>query len=216
MSNPVFFLSSFSEVVPLGAGLFTPRYLTLEMKVFFAFLLIAQMSDLAMAALATRHINNLWLTHVFVILEYAFFAWLFASWQKSEWFKKILLLSIPGLLLLGIVSAFYLENVSSFNTITRPLASLLIVIISAYTLLTLSRSHIDSLFRETRFWISAAALLYFASSLAVVSLSNIIMGLPAEQSRQLFAVHAILNMIANIGYAGGFLCLIPPKKPGAL
>ncbi len=181
---------------------------------FFVFLVVDQLSDLTMVTLASRHINNLWLTHVFVLIQYAFFSWIFAGWQHEERIRKLLYLSIPGMILLGIISAFFLENVTSFNTITRPLSSLLIVMISAYTLLSLNRSHVESLFRDTRFWLCSAALIYFASSLALAALGNVIIGLPLDQSRQLFAVHAVLNVIANVGYAGAFLCLIPLRKSG--
>ncbi len=214
MGHPILVVSLLSETIPLAAAIYSRRFLTREMKILFVYLLIDQLSDLVMAFLGSRHVNNLWLTYVFILFQYVFFMWLFASWQKSILFKRILIASIPAFVILGILAMVFFEDLSQFNTLTRPISSLILIFVSAYTLFGLETTNLESVFTQTRFWIASAALLYFASSLAVVSLSNVIVGWPAERARQLFEVHAALNLIANIGYAGGFLCLVPRQKPG--
>ena len=214
MPNPIIVISTFSELVPLSAGIYVRKYMTFEMKVFFLYIVISQVSDIMLAFFGIRNINNLWLTHIFVIVEYGFLMWLFASWQKSGLLKGLLLGSIPALVLIGILAVIFFVDVRRSNTVTWPVSSLMMTAVSAYTLIRLQAESSGSVFREPRFWISSAALLYFSSSLAVISLGNVIASLPREQAHRLIAIHSMLNLLANIGYAGGFLCLVPPKKSG--
>ena len=87
--------------------------------------------------------------------------------------------------------------------------------LSAFTLIGLDTAKEEAFFRQSRFWIAAGALLYFAGSLAVVCLSNVILSWPAERARLLFELHAVLNLTANMFYAAGYLCLMPRRKLGA-
>ena len=111
-------------------------------------------------------------------------------------------------IILGIISMLFLENVRHFNNFSRPMASLILTMVSAYTLFELNKEKIVSVVREPRFWICSGVLLYYTSTLFLFSLSNTLLDLPMHIVKLLFEFNIVMNIAANIFYTKGFLCRV--------
>ncbi len=204
MPKILFIVSILSQTLVFGAGLYMRRSLGTQMRlliVYFGFDLIA---ELVMAYLGSQGMNNLWLVHVITIVQYCFLIAVFSLWQKNLTLKKILQASIPIIALMGIVSMLFFENIRHFNSYTKPVTSLMLVLASGYTLFELNNEKTASVFREPRFWIGSGTLFYFSSTLVLYSLSNVLLNFPPHVVRMIFACSIVINIITNIIYTQGF------------
>ncbi len=210
-------ISILSQIIPFASGLFVFRFLSGEMKVLLVYFGLGLFVEVISSYLGLNNIHNLWLFHFFTIIEYGLLMWVFSAWLKSQTLKRILRISIPLLSLVGIIAMFFLEGIHQFNAYSRSVASLILVAASAFILFELSMESFNSVLRQPRFWIASAALLYFAGSLVLFALSNVLLVLlkwDIERVRTVFAVYTIINMITNLIYAGGFLCQVQAQRSG--
>ena len=208
MSRVILFASILSGFAPFIAGLTMRHRLSSTMRLLLIYFSIDLATELSMAYLGSKGINNLWMVHLFTIIQYGFMIAVFSSWQSNNLIKRMLQVSIPITIVMGIVSMLFLENVRHFNNFSRPITSLILIMASAYTLFELNKEKAISVFQEPRFWISSGTLLYFASTLVLFALSNTLLNLPKHFTHMVFEIHSVMNIVANIIYAIGFLCQV--------
>ena len=191
--------SVFSGAVPLLAGFSLFRRLRPDLS-FFAFLfLFAFFVDLAtLHYYGTKNLH--WMHHAYTPIEYVFIVGTFSLWQANQRFRRILRLSIPVYLLIGVVDIFWTGDLSQLNGTTQSIANTVYVIISGITLFNLQKSDIGSIHKECSFWISSGLLVYASGSLIHFAFHSL------YTSMWLVGVHALLNISANIAYAVGFIC----------
>ena len=209
---PIVILSIVSGLIPFTVGLYTFRSLSNEMKILVPYFGLALVAEVTLVYIAANHVNNLWLFHIFTIVEYGFFVWVFSTWQNPT-LRTILRASIPLFSAWGLVAMFLLKNLQQFNALGRSVASLVLVAVSSLTLFELSKERFGSVFRESRFWVACATLVYFAGTLVLFALSNVfVLGWNAERARMVFSINIILSIIANLIFAGGFLCQFQAQR----
>lgn len=214
MSYTIFIMSVVSQIVPLASGLYVWGHLSSEMKLLVAYFGLAFIADLVGSYLAAHSINNLWVLHIMTIIEFGFLMWIFSCWQNNQMLRTILRMSILLFSIVGIVAMFFLEDVLEFNTSSRSVASLILVAASAFTLFELNKESFSSVFNQPRFWVGSAALLYFAGTLFFFALGNVLVGWSVERALAVFDFTTIINIIANLIFAGGFVCQYPAQKSG--
>ena len=151
--------------------------------------------------------SNLYVFHFFTLLEYSLLTFIFSKWQKIEWFKKALRISILIFAVIWILSKLWIEDFSSTDNYTSSIANTLLVGISAYTMLSLLQDNIETLFMEHRFWISSGVLIYYGGSLFTIALSNALQSITKTEATVMWGIHNVLFIAANLCYTGGFLSL---------
>lgn len=192
-------------------GLYVRRFLSTELKILLLYFVLALVADFIAAYLSSQGINNLWVFHIFTIVEYGFLTIILSMWQKNAVLKRVLQLTVPVFTLLGIVAIAFLEDTTQFNNFSNPIAQLLLISASAITLFELHNEGPQSVFGDPRFWIGSGILVYNASTLVIFSLSNL---LSMELLIVVFTFHTFMNFITNLTYAGAFLCRVPIKRFG--
>lgn len=86
---------------------------------------------------------------------------------------------------------------------------ILMIALSAFSLMQLINREQEDLFRYYEFWIHSGVLFYFTGSLLYLSIFNILLGdLETSFIHSLVNVHTIVNIIANLLYTIAFLCRI--------
>ncbi len=196
-------ISGLSSLLPLIIGLHLYRRLNIEMKILtilFTFILIVEILGFYLSFIG---INYIWLIHLYTLLEYSLLMLIFSYWQKNNVLKRNLRLSIPFFTFIWIGAKVFMENLNQWDNYTASLECVLLVGVSAYTLFELSKDNTITIYKVPRFWVSGAVLIYFAGNLMVFSLINIII--------ITWPIHSALNIISNLCYTGGFLCLIPRR-----
>ena len=78
-------LSSISALFPFLAGLFVFKNLGKELKLIFTFFSIAVLFDVAFCVMALNQIRNLWLFHIYTLVEFGFWMFYFSyQFNKSK------------------------------------------------------------------------------------------------------------------------------------
>lgn len=200
-------ISGLSSLIPFIAGIISYRFGKEDMRIFAIFFGIAVVSDLFLMYTAAQHMNNLWALHVWSLVEYCFLAYVFSYWQKNNTFRRLLRWSIPVFIIMWLVAKLIsMEVMTQFHNYTRSIGSMILIVVSVTTLYRLSES--EGIFRLYQFWISLGVLIYFAGNIIWFSVNNIVL------VGSLLFMHSIVNIIANLLYTGGFLCLLFQWKHG--
>ncbi len=201
-------ISGISGLVPLIAGICAYRRSSTEMRILTIFLVFVLLIEILGFSLFYNNFDNSWLFHIFTLIEYSFLVFIFSNWQINTILKHILRLSILFFTLVWISAKLLFENFNSMDNYTASLESILLIAISVLTLYSLTKENEKPLFIDSRFWICGAVLIYFSGNFMTFAFSNIIGSLLADKII-LPPIHSILNIIANLCYAGGFLCIYP-------
>lgn len=194
--------STFSAAFPFLAGLFVLKRLSKELRFLMLFFAGNVMFELVFAYLAINSVRNLWLFHIYTVFEYGFLIYFFSFLQKNELVRSFFRISIPIFILFWLNVKLLWEDWFFFNTVTRPLNALILILVSTITLHQFNKENINHLFREPRFWMIVGVLVYFSGNILLFSMTNIVL----EGRPDIWLIHSILNIIANLCFTRGFLC----------
>ena len=213
---PLAYAAGISVVFPVAAGAAKFRSLDKSLKSLLTLQIIYSSICLIQLFQALNDINNLWTSHVYIIIEYSFLLWIISSWQRSPKVKNILLASIAVFALFWICASMFLEHFDEPASYTNSLSRLVYCAVALYTLRHLALESAISLLKEPRFWIVSALLVSSSGDLMFYSLRGVMAGLSMEDLKLAFSIHWILAIISNLLYSQGYLCRSPRNSGGLL
>jgi hypothetical protein len=191
------------------------RKLSRGLRVLVLYAGIAFLTEVISFILVRQGIKTLFISHIFTVIEFAFLVLIFSLWQKNRMLSLILRATIPINTFVVFMGLLF-EGATHFNSFSGPLANLVLVAASAHTLFELNKEeHYVSVWRLPQFWVSSGVLVYYASTLVVFSLTNVLIQ-DLELLKTVFLAHAVINSVTNLVYTGGFLCQLPAQKFGGL
>ncbi len=203
--------SAFSVLVPVVAGIIRYQRLDKALKVFAWFIFLSLLFDAAFVYTANRGINNLVLSSLFRIIQYAAFSMLFYYSFRSRIIRKGIMAILICFLFFSVVNLLFLQGASQFNTWTQGISCILLILFVLLFFFELFKAgKVKRLERYPLFWVASAALLYFAGSMFLFIFSNLVLAVSNEALDGLYSIHSVINMVANIIYAIG-LWLSPRK-----
>ncbi len=206
----LYYLSIVSGLFPFILGLSLFRKLNTALRLLLLLFGIALLFEAFGYYLYffTTFRSNVLIFHFYTLIECSLFIFVFSFWQNDSKLKRVLRITIPGFAFLWIGSKLFFENFDQHDNYTNSLECVLLVGVSFRTLYVVNQDRLKDILREPRFWISSAVLIYFSANLLPFALGSIIVnwGFP----------HALVNIISNLLYAGGFLCLHPRLNYGGL
>lgn len=142
--------------------------------------------------------NNFWLFHIYTLIEYSCIMYALSGWQESPGLRKLLRYSIPVFFLIWLGSKLTVEELVVFDNFTASLSSGLLTFAAGFTLYGSLSDQKQPVFREPRFWIASAVLIYGTGTIVIFSL-----GISASNSP--WIINTIINIITKCLYMGGFL-----------
>ncbi len=192
-------ISGGTATLPMVAGLYIFRKLKLEMRILSLFFVLLVLVEAYCFYQAYNYGNTMWVFRFYTPAEYSFLVLVFSFWQKRAFLRRMLLYSIPLFVLIFLGSESFLATSNNFDNFTASLESVLLVAISAFTLLGINQEDKGNILGDPRFWVGTAVLIYFAGNLMIFGLSKEI---------TFWWTHNSLNISANLLFSGGFLCLL--------
>ncbi|MFQ5709956.1 MAG: hypothetical protein ACE5HO_21075 [bacterium] len=201
-------ISSFSILIPVFLGIFFFRRLAKDLKVFLLYLVFSLLVEIINFYLSLKDISNIWVFHFYTLAEYSLLVWVFSFWQKRTELRRILRTSVIGFALIWLTAKLFIEDLSSFDSFTASLEGILLVGISAYTLYELSKDEASIIYKVPRFWIASAILIYFTGNMMILAFGNTII----TEMEKAWTIQWIVNILTNLCYTGGFLCLQRRRK----
>lgn len=140
---------------------FKIRTTTTEQKLLGALILISLPFELYGGYLQYHSVNNLFIYHILIPLQYSLYAVIFYLAIESQTVKKVILFSIPVVIVVAVFMAFTIQPVISYNSYVIVLTSFFICLwILIYYRQLFVQLKIVYLEREPLFWISTGLLFY--------------------------------------------------------
>jgi hypothetical protein len=207
------YLNLASDLIPVGMGLARRRNWGGEASLFFVFVALGLVVEVATFTLAQLSIHNLWILHVYALLEYIILILIFAGWQKEAkrpLLRHALYASIGVYGLIWILAKIEFEKFASADQYTHSISAIVFVAFSLFTLVNLARTEGSSLktqapiYRTFQFWVLVGILIFFAGNTFLFGLGELISSLAFKDAVAVWTIHWWLNITANICYGVGF------------
>ncbi len=200
-------LSSVSQLLLVAMVVYSRKRLTAEMKILSLYFILSVVYLLSQMYLAFNHINNLWMRPVFSPIEFGLLMYIFSLWNRNSPFRKTMIYSIPTFIATWGVGLLWIGSASEIFSYMGPLSAAALVLASSYTLFRIDRSEGLPVLNMPSFWISSATVIYFGSTFVFYSLDASLHKASVPTMQLAYSVQSVLNILANLVYAGGFLCL---------
>lgn len=197
------YFAALSFIAPLTAGAINFKRLNREMR-----LLSLLMAVVAIVSITTLYLSEIkmeyhWVHHIYTPVEYILLATIFSFWVRHKVIRKILIISIPGIVAFSICNSLYLQSLTELNSNAIILTQVFYSLITSYTLYVLMTEDYGSIYRNHVFWIASGLLIFSAGDLAYFAFYPMVRG---NFLIVIWAIHAIFNIIVNVFYLVGILC----------
>lgn len=218
------YLDLFSHLLPVGAGIFRWNEVRRNdegIMFIFVFTFIAALSELSTYWMAINKIPNLWVLHFYHLGEYVFlmlyFSILIMEDTRFQTLGRVLRWSIVGFFFFWLISKWTIEKWSEPASYTHTFSTCIFIMLSLYTLFQLvvgeklreGEEKKTSLLGNFRFWIIFGLLVYFTGSAVHFLLISPLTALSMDAAIKIWAIHWGVNVLVNILYLYGFVCLMP-------
>jgi hypothetical protein len=202
------FLTQYVSLVlllPVVIAIIRRTYLQKELRAIAFYLILSIIFQVVSFITARRfHTNNLPYLHLYTILEFSVISWFYYLFLGAFVKSKLIWSMALGFAIFAIINAFFIQSIFEINTFARGLESILVVfycILAFYKMLqSLEATNVE---KSPQFWINAGFLLYFAGSLFLFILGNLILTKDIQLSLLSWAIHACLVALMYIFLAVG-------------
>jgi len=207
--STLFIFSTVISLVPIIISFFFWNKQPKELRILTFYLVVGLMFSTVMWILGSQKINNLWMMHLFTPIQFGLLMWIFSFWFKGP-IRRVVLLSIPVFTLFWVVVLMFFESFSHFNTYTRPVEALILIIVAGHTLYKTNKEDAETIFRMPRFWVASGTLIYFSGMILLYAVSNNLLAMSMETLRMVWlTIQTTSQIMSNLLFIGGFLCLSP-------
>ena len=163
-----------TTLIPIVTGLVFYKQINRPLRTILIFLSVSFILNVIGSVLANHGINNLPGLHVYTILELVtVMLYYLHAFEKSNIHKwiKVAMVVFP---VICIVNFSFFQSIYTFNTFTRPLGAIIIILFTtAYMAMQSSFKNRDLITRSGRL-VAAGFMIYFCSSLFQFIFSNVI------------------------------------------
>lgn len=195
--------------VLLPIAVFLPRYRVAgrALKILFYFLLISAAVNGVATVMATYHMRNLPLLHLYTAVEGMLLFYYFRTVFTSPLNARIAGWLVVLFPVLSILNFAFLQSLHEFNTYTRPLEAILITACCFLYIAESSSREEEIAWTTVPYnWVKAGLLLYFPAAFAIFTFSNhMITSGNYAMANKVWFVHAILVVVMYVCFAIAFL-----------
>ena len=198
-------ISAASILLPNMGGLIVFKRLDIEGKKILAFFAIFIIIEFVITWLGFHKINNMPMFSIFELLEYGFFAYLFYTNIKDLRWKKFIKYASFFYFTFAIFVLIFIRSIYEFNSETRVVESLLLVLFALLYFNELSKAlqtEQISINKIPMFWMIIGILFYFMSNFFLFLFYNEI----SKITPTLWAIHSVVNTATNFLFMLSFLC----------
>jgi hypothetical protein len=200
----LFTLVPLSVLLPVITGFVFSKRLTQSAKLIWIYAWVSGIFNLLGIVLAKNGLNNMPLFHIYTPIEFSLCMLFFASVFEPRWALVLTYILIPLFILFCIINGWLLQSIWKFNTNTRPVEALFLVIVCLYYLYNSLQIKSGALKTESiGIWFCLGILFYFSGSIFLFIFKEEIKN--QISARKLgWALHASLVLLMNILFTLGF------------
>jgi hypothetical protein len=207
--NPLFFYKIFAVYIVPATALF-PIFFALKnykllppaFKILITFIITSSLFNLAnLIAITQFHMQTVKWVPVYTVLEFSFITLVYSRIFNKKWRPYLYVLII----IFAAVCAFnaiFIQNKIEFNTYTRPVGALLIVMFCmAYIIKT---GTVETRWADNNFnWVNIGFLLYYSAGLVMFTFSNYFLK-ATSLALLIWTIHDTILITEYILFAVGF------------
>lgn len=198
------YLSFLSIVIPLAAGIRRRRYFTPGIHILLYLIFTSAVFDTINFLLGINHINNLFVSRVYTLVEFIMLSIFFIKAVPSRQIR-IIIRVIIFLFLIIAAGDLYFNGYENVDNVSSSVASILLMVYALlgfyYLVAQPEHARISSI---PHFWFYTGMLLYNACGLFLFIFSNYIQHHYPNKSHELFGIHSINNIAYHILISIGF------------
>lgn len=185
-----------ATLIPILAGLIYYKRLNKPLRMLLVYLIASFIINTAGSVLAAYSINNLPLLHVYTIVEVVtvmlYYLYAFGKGDIGKWIKAIMVV-FP---VICIINFTFFQSIYTFNTYTRPLAAIIIIVFTSWYLAVQSNIKNPELVTRSGRMVAAGFMIYYCSSVFQFIFSNIISkSVSADIKWLIWDIHATFVLI---------------------
>lgn len=151
--------------------------------------------------------NNLWLYNTYLIPQYLFYIYFFASNDSRQWLKPLSIITAIAYFCFSMINLVYFQRLFVVNYATIIMANFIVILFSVNYFISLMKAKtVLKLSAQPMFWIAAGAFVFHLGSLPCFILYNYISSNNSALATSLFIIIVILNCIMYSFYTVAFLC----------
>ena len=202
----IIYLSLASILFPIIVGIRKFALADKAIKLFVFYLVLGLFADVICVVMARNKMNNLIVINLFALVQSFLLPVILLSWIQSRRFK-IVMYTVVAFLIAAFMYRFYSGGEQrEFDSILIPLQNLLFVIL---TIRVLIADTLETLPFNYKLWICGALFFNFSVSIVIFCTTNL-MAIDTEFAQKfLWYLNSIINIITNILFAIGLLCIKP-------
>lgn len=212
------FLATISEIAQLSLALpilvmlyrfkrFTKVFWTLAVL-----LLVAVIISYSAYILYQNQTNNMYLLHIYTVLEYTLWSMFYYQLFKNKVVKKVIVGMLIIFVLFSITNTIYWQPLEIYNSYSRSVeGAFLLCFAIAWFYKVFVDSKIIKLESHPIFWINSAVLVYFSGSFLLFISNNFLMKLSDQEFFEAWALHGLFLIIHYLFISIG-IWLIKRKK----
>jgi hypothetical protein len=211
------FLVPCSVCLPLFIAFSRYRHLHVAMKVIVLYLLLSGLVSILSIAISNNGINNMPLLHIYTVAEFVLILLFFRVTSIAGVSKRTFALISLLFILLNIVNILFLQNLFTYNSYSRTMEAIIIMVFSLQLFYRLIGNEDVLRLRDSGItWINSGIFLYFSGSFILFFFSEFL-SKEFMFYKIAWVVHAILVLFMYLLFAAGFLFYkkaIPPHSTG--
>lgn len=192
--------------LPLFFAVINLKRLSVSDKILLRYLLLSFVVNIVVAIMSANRINNLPLLHIFTWVELTILLFFYKNIleAKKAYRQYNMFISVFGLLC--IINAIFFQSIYNYNTYTRSLEAIIMMLFSVNYF---AKVFAENITQKTTvlpaFWFNTGIFLYFSWSFIFFTFSNVIAKQSTSNSIFLWYVHASFVLVMYMLFAVGFL-----------
>lgn len=172
-----FIFSSLFLFIPFIIGLTKFRKLDRSLRLIFYLITFGCISNLLMIYYGLVFRKNVWLGHIYTIVEFLLISMFFYRSFDRDTFKKIIFGFMVFFTIITTINKIYLESFNQIDNYTLTISAILLLISSSMFLVDYLTKNLIINVKDYRFILTVGFMIYFGGNLFIFALSNEIEGI---------------------------------------
>jgi len=190
-------------LIPISVGIFFYAKLTGGIRYILFYTCTAALCNVLAYYLMARYSNNMPMFHVYAVIEFTLCALFFRKALEGTRLARYLPAVIFSFAVLSILNSIYIQDIFSFNSYSRSLEAVIIIIFCLFYMYRMLGSKKRSKEENAFLMISVGLFLYFSGSLFLFMFSRYL--LVNQAAIELgWGTHAFLVFAMNVFFAIAF------------
>jgi hypothetical protein len=204
--------SSLSVLIPLSALIARRHYVTTRrLRIIAALFIAGFIAEITAFTFARMIGNNIAVINFYVLFELIFWCLFFSEVLEDRIHKGLIYVILLSMIFIW-ARHIMLHGFFEMNSLFSMLEASIVILLSSYYLLVLSRTSVTPIQYVPEFWFAAAALIYFTNSMVALGITRYIFNIKSSDLitsfyRSFMYFYSIINILANLMYSRGFMCI---------